>query len=189
MSRSPISSRRARAACRLRRRFPGHGRLRRGGDCGALQGGRRRLFGHHGQGAGRPPGRSVCRAPAPARAQGILGLCRGRKLASADLIAEKYQGIRPAPGYPAQPDHTEKATLFALLDAGTAIGISSPKALPCGRAHPSAASISAIPKVTISGWAKSSAIRSRTMRGARAGTCPMRSGGSRRCSITTRLRR
>jgi 5-methyltetrahydrofolate--homocysteine methyltransferase len=29
-----------------------------------------------------------------------------------DLIAEKYQGIRPAPGYPAQPDHTEKATLF-----------------------------------------------------------------------------
>src|SRR4051794_3339303 len=34
-----------------------------------------------------------------------------------DLILEKYQGIRPAPGYPAQPDHTEKATLFTLLDA------------------------------------------------------------------------
>lgn len=34
-----------------------------------------------------------------------------------DLIAEKYAGIRPAPGYPAQPDHTEKATLFRLLDA------------------------------------------------------------------------
>ncbi len=34
-----------------------------------------------------------------------------------DLIAEKYQGIRPAPGYPAQPDHTEKATLFRLLQA------------------------------------------------------------------------
>jgi 5-methyltetrahydrofolate--homocysteine methyltransferase len=33
------------------------------------------------------------------------------------MIAEKYQGIRPAPGYPAQPDHTEKATLFRLLDA------------------------------------------------------------------------
>jgi 5-methyltetrahydrofolate--homocysteine methyltransferase len=32
------------------------------------------------------------------------------------LIAEEYQGIRPAPGYPAQPDHTEKAMLFALLD-------------------------------------------------------------------------
>ena len=34
-----------------------------------------------------------------------------------DLIAERYAGIRPAPGYPAQPDHTEKATLFRLLDA------------------------------------------------------------------------
>ena len=34
----------------------------------------------------------------------------------AELIAEKYRGIRPAPGYPAQPDHTEKATLFRLLD-------------------------------------------------------------------------
>jgi len=33
-----------------------------------------------------------------------------------ELIAEKYAGIRPAPGYPAQPDHTEKATLFRLLD-------------------------------------------------------------------------
>jgi len=36
-----------------------------------------------------------------------------------ELIAEKYQGIRPAPGYPAQPDHTEKSTLFQLLDAPT----------------------------------------------------------------------
>ncbi|MCB0034627.1 MAG: hypothetical protein KDE51_11430, partial [Anaerolineales bacterium] len=33
------------------------------------------------------------------------------------LIAETYQGIRPAPGYPACPDHTEKGTLFALLEA------------------------------------------------------------------------
>ena len=35
----------------------------------------------------------------------------------AQLVAEDYQGVRPAPGYPAQPDHTEKATLFRLLDA------------------------------------------------------------------------
>jgi 5-methyltetrahydrofolate--homocysteine methyltransferase len=41
----------------------------------------------------------------------------------AALIGEKYRGIRPAPGYPAQPDHTEKATLFALLDANMATGI------------------------------------------------------------------
>jgi 5-methyltetrahydrofolate--homocysteine methyltransferase len=40
-----------------------------------------------------------------------------------DLIAEQYQGIRPAPGYPAQPDHTEKATLFRLLNADANAGI------------------------------------------------------------------
>jgi 5-methyltetrahydrofolate--homocysteine methyltransferase len=40
-----------------------------------------------------------------------------------ELIAEKYRGIRPAPGYPAQPDHTEKATLFRLLDAEVQTGI------------------------------------------------------------------
>jgi 5-methyltetrahydrofolate--homocysteine methyltransferase len=39
------------------------------------------------------------------------------------LIAEQYQGIRPAPGYPAQPDHTEKATLFRLLQAETNAGM------------------------------------------------------------------
>ena len=39
------------------------------------------------------------------------------------LILEQYQGIRPAPGYPAQPDHTEKATLFALLDAERTAGV------------------------------------------------------------------
>jgi 5-methyltetrahydrofolate--homocysteine methyltransferase len=40
-----------------------------------------------------------------------------------DLIREKYQGIRPAPGYPAQPDHTEKRTLFDLLGAEAVTGI------------------------------------------------------------------
>jgi 5-methyltetrahydrofolate--homocysteine methyltransferase len=39
------------------------------------------------------------------------------------LLSEKYRGIRPAPGYPAQPDHTEKATLFKLLGAEAAAGI------------------------------------------------------------------
>ncbi|WP_209426537.1 methionine synthase [Pararhodobacter sp. SW119] len=41
----------------------------------------------------------------------------------AELIAEPYRGIRPAPGYPAQPDHTEKRTLFRLLDAEAATGV------------------------------------------------------------------
>jgi 5-methyltetrahydrofolate--homocysteine methyltransferase len=40
-----------------------------------------------------------------------------------DLIREKYRGIRPAPGYPACPDHTEKRTLFDLLDAENQAGI------------------------------------------------------------------
>jgi len=40
-----------------------------------------------------------------------------------ELISEPYKGIRPAPGYPAQPDHTEKGTLFRLLDAERATGV------------------------------------------------------------------
>jgi 5-methyltetrahydrofolate--homocysteine methyltransferase len=44
-------------------------------------------------------------------------------LSNEDLISEKYDGIRPAPGYPACPDHTEKKRLFELLDAEKQIGI------------------------------------------------------------------
>lgn len=44
-------------------------------------------------------------------------------LSNEELIKEKYAGIRPAPGYPACPDHTEKATLFEILDAENATGI------------------------------------------------------------------
>jgi 5-methyltetrahydrofolate--homocysteine methyltransferase len=44
-------------------------------------------------------------------------------LTNEDLISENYQGIRPAPGYPACPDHTEKKRLFELLDAESQIGI------------------------------------------------------------------
>jgi len=45
------------------------------------------------------------------------------KLTNDELIAEAYAGIRPAPGYPAQPDHTEKRTLFRLLEAERAAGV------------------------------------------------------------------
>lgn len=45
------------------------------------------------------------------------------KLSNEDLIEEKYRGIRPAPGYPSQPDHTEKRTLFNLLGAEQSAGI------------------------------------------------------------------
>jgi len=45
------------------------------------------------------------------------------RLSNEEMILEKYDGIRPAPGYPAQPDHTEKKTLFALLDAENNAGV------------------------------------------------------------------
>ena len=48
----------------------------------------------------------------------LWGYDGGEELSNDDLIAEKYNGIRPAPGYPACPDHTEKKLLFDLLDAG-----------------------------------------------------------------------
>ena len=50
------------------------------------------------------------------------GYAADESLSNAELIAEKYRGIRPAPGYPAQPDHTEKGTLFRLL-GGERIGV------------------------------------------------------------------
>lgn len=67
------------------------------------------------------------------------------KLSNEELIAEKYKGIRPAPGYPSQPDHTEKLTLFKILDARNKTGIllteslaMHPAASVCGLyfAHP-----------------------------------------------------
>ncbi len=54
----------------------------------------------------------------------LWGYAPGETLRPEDLVGEPYRGIRPAPGYPAQPDHTEKATLFRLLDAEAKIGVS-----------------------------------------------------------------
>ena len=51
------------------------------------------------------------------------GYGKNEKLSKEDLISEKYRGIRPAPGYPAQPDHTEKRALFELLGAEAEAGI------------------------------------------------------------------
>lgn len=45
-----------------------------------------------------------------------MGICKEEKLNTEDLIKEEYAGIRPAPGYPAQPDHTEKSAIWKLLD-------------------------------------------------------------------------
>src|SRR4029453_17294332 len=51
------------------------------------------------------------------------GFGRDEHLTSDDLIEERYRGTRPAPGYPACPDHTEKQILFDLLRAEDATGI------------------------------------------------------------------
>jgi 5-methyltetrahydrofolate--homocysteine methyltransferase len=53
----------------------------------------------------------------------LWGYAPDENLRHDELIAESYRGIRPAPGYPAQPDHTEKEILFKLLDCERAIGI------------------------------------------------------------------
>jgi len=62
------------------------------------------------------------------------------KLSNEDLIREKYQGIRPAPGYPACPDHTEKSTLFNLLGAPESAGIILTE------------SMAMLPAASVSGW-------------------------------------
>jgi len=51
------------------------------------------------------------------------GYAANEGLSNEQLMAESYTGIRPAPGYPACPDHTEKASLFKLLDVETRTGI------------------------------------------------------------------
>jgi len=77
----------------------------------------------------------------------LWGYAREERLDNAALIAERYVGIRPAPGYPACPDHTEKQTIFALLEAETRTGMHLtesgamlPTASVCGwyLAHPQA---------------------------------------------------
>jgi 5-methyltetrahydrofolate--homocysteine methyltransferase len=75
------------------------------------------------------------------------GYAPDEALSADDLVREAYAGIRPAPGYPAQPDHTEKLTLFDILDAETATGVAltehlamSPPSSVCGLilGHPDA---------------------------------------------------
>jgi 5-methyltetrahydrofolate--homocysteine methyltransferase len=57
------------------------------------------------------------------RARREWGYGKNENLSTSDLIAEKYRGIRPAPGYPACPDHTEKGTIWSLLDVEKSTGM------------------------------------------------------------------
>jgi 5-methyltetrahydrofolate--homocysteine methyltransferase len=57
------------------------------------------------------------------QARDFCGFGKTENLSTEDLIKEKYRGIRPAPGYPACPDHAEKIKLFELLDATNNTGV------------------------------------------------------------------
>ena len=57
------------------------------------------------------------------KARELWGFGKTENLTREDLIREKYRGIRPAPGYPAQPDHTEKLTIWQILDVERRTGI------------------------------------------------------------------
>jgi len=70
----------------------------------------------------------------------LWGYAAHERLTNEDLIAERYQGIRPAPGYPACPDHSEKRTLFNLLDAEATLGVTLTE------------SCAMDPRASVSGW-------------------------------------
>ncbi|TWT86616.1 Methionine synthase [Pseudobythopirellula maris] len=70
-----------------------------------------------------------------ARARKEWGYGKDEKLSTEELIKERYRGIRPAPGYPAQPDHTEKRTIFELLSAEEQAGVKLTESLAM---HPAA---------------------------------------------------
>ena len=59
----------------------------------------------------------------------LWGYVRDEHLQNEELIKEKYRGIRPAPGYPSCPDHTEKKTIWKLLDVENRIGVSLTESL------------------------------------------------------------
>ena len=94
----------------------------------------------------------------------LWGYAPDEQLTNEALIQEEYRGIRPAPGYPACPDHSLKPMLFDLLDATHRTGITLTESfamLPT--AAVSAASTSATRKPNISASRGSARIRSRTM--------------------------
>ena len=96
------------------------------------------------------------------------GYGREEGLSPADLIQEKYRGIRPAAGYPACPDHTEKGTSGACLTCRRTRECRSPSPLPCGPAQASADSTLHIRSRDISVSVRLAAIRSSTTTNARA---------------------
>ena len=100
------------------------------------------------------------------------GYAPDEALDNAALIREQYQGIRPAPGYPACPDHTEKRTLFDLLARrGQRRHHADRELRDAADRRRSAATTSGARRRSTSASARSSATRSRTTPGGRAWTC------------------
>ena len=87
------------------------------------------------------------------------GYASDEKFSTEDLVKEKYIGIRPAPGYPAQPDHTEKPIIFSLLDTEKNTGINLLRAWQCILLQVLADYISHIRKQNILQLAKSAKTR------------------------------
>ncbi len=119
----------------------------------------------------------------------LWGYAPDESLDNADLVAERYRGIRPAPGYPACPDHTEKRTLFDLLDAEKCADIRLTE------------TCAMVPGASVSGWyfahPGSQVFRGGTRRpgpggglrrAQRHGASRRRSGGSPPAWATTRTR-
>ena len=75
-----------------------------------------------------------------ARVRREWGYGKDEQLSNEDLIRERYRGIRPAPGYPACPDHTEKRLIFDLLQAEKQASISLTD------------SLAMYPAASVSGW-------------------------------------
>ena len=101
------------------------------------------------------------------------------------LIAESYRGIRPAPGYGCQPDHTEKGTLFALLDAPARAGIHLTDSFAMQPGSSVSGSTSPTPRRATSASGGSATTSSRTTPRARAGPSRKHDAGSRRSSTAT----
>ena len=108
----------------------------------------------------------------------LWGYAPDEALDNAALIAETYQGIRPAPGYPAQPDHTEKRTIFRLLDAERGCGHPPDRIDGHGaRLVGQRAVLLAPGRAATSASAGSAGTSSRTTRAARAGRSPKPTAG------------
>ena len=108
----------------------------------------------------------------------LWGYAPDEALSNTDLIAERYQGIRPAPGYPACPDHTEKGTLFDLLEAEPRAGIRLTESFAM---WPGASRLRATtcgtPPATTSAWAGSVVTSWPTTPPGRASRSPRRNAG------------